>query len=164
MVYQELHGALVVLRPLQQCYFSEYLEAFSPRVRAWLHLRDSAAEIAYLQTALAKCQNNQTYFYCIFDRHVSYLIGALEIRDASQGCGQLYSWIHERYWGKGHFREALLLLSRAYFAWTQALFFSARVDIVNRRSYHALTKCGFAQLGVVAGPRGKQYELILRRK
>jgi len=164
VMYPELHGSLVVLRPLHRRYFKSYIAALSPYVRARLHLHDISSELAYLHTCIAKMHLGQTFFYLIFDRKSDYLIGALEIRDHSNGSGQLYSWINDQYWGTGHFKEALLRVSHLYFVMTGMPFFSARVDVTNQRSHHALTKCGFAQAGIHQGPRGKQYELILRRR
>jgi RimJ/RimL family protein N-acetyltransferase len=157
-------GTLVTLQTLQEQHFNDYLTMFSPTIRHMLHVPALENELNYLRDRLEKQQQNATHFFCIFDNELSKLVGALEIRDSEQHRGQLYCWVHEQFWGKGHYQEALALAAHAYFALTPHQFFTARVDVTNTRSYYALRKSGFAQAGICQGPYGKQYELVLRRK
>jgi len=53
------------------------------------------------------------------------------------------------------------LAQRFYFSHTNALYFTARVDIDNQRSYQALKKAGFVDYAIVQGGYTPQYELIL---
>lgn len=160
----ELKGSHVILRQLCQSYFDEYVTMFSPLVRAALHVSNPASEIEYLCDCLTKIKKNETLFYCIFDKLSDLLIGGIEIRDEHVSRGQLYSWLHENFWGAGRYQEALTLISQEYFKNSGALFFNAHVDIANQRSYHALRKFGCAQGGFCNGPHGKQYNLIVRKR
>ncbi|MDP3889195.1 MAG: GNAT family N-acetyltransferase [bacterium] len=165
METDQLTGKLVVLKPLNQSYINAYLAAFSPMVRLQVQADSLEAERAYLQDRLERQQHEEdTLFYCVFNRVTNQLIGALELRNRYTSRGQLYCWLHEHYWGGGFFQEALALASRAYFIKSGNLFFNAHVDKTNKRSYYALKKGGFADSGIVRGPCGLQYELILRRK
>lgn len=154
-----LYGDQVLLRPLSYAYVFPYLISFTQPVRHILHVPDLEAEYRYLSNRLF-LQNKQTiFFYSIFDSATDILIGAIEIRGAGFP-GQLYTWLHPDYWGKDYFQEALSLLATYYFSVTQQLYFSARVDIDNIRSYKALKKAGFADYAIVEGPYAEQYELL----
>ena len=154
----------IVLRELREDFFQAYLMAFSELVREMLHVEKKQSELRYLQKRFEKQKKEQTLFFCIFDKETDRLIGAIEIRDQRETSSQLYSWLHEDFWGTGRYQEALRLASQEYFIRTNAPFFSAHVDADNRRSYYALKKQGFADVSVHKGPYGKQYELILRKK
>lgn len=154
-----LYGDQVLLRPLSYAYVFQYLISFTQPVRHILHVPDLEAEYRYLSNRLF-LQNKQTiFFYCIFDKATDTFVGAIEIRGA-EFPGQLYTWLHPDYWGKYYFQEALLVLATYYFSVTQQLYFTARVDADNMRSYYALKKIGFADYAVVQGAYAKQYELL----
>lgn len=153
-----LHGNQVLLRPLSYEHIFQYLISFTPEVRHILHVPDLEAEYRYLSNRLSSQQQN-SFFYCIFDSQSDVVIGAIEIRGA-EFPGQLYAWLHPDYWGKHYFQESLLLLATYYFSITQQSYFTARVDIDNVRSYHALKKVGFADYAIVQGAHAKQYELL----
>jgi RimJ/RimL family protein N-acetyltransferase len=159
-----LWGSRVILRLLRKEFFAEYAARFSPIVRTILHVPTIDHEISYLEQRLEKMGQGKTLFYCVIDTRAHHLIGGIEIRDRSEHYGQLYSWLHEMYWGTGQYKEALSLAAQSYFKMTEQLYFTAHVDISNQRSYHALKKCGFAHAGFFNGPYGKQYALILRNK
>lgn len=157
-------GTRVVLRSLQKKYIDEYMSQFSESVRKPLRVQELSAERIYLEQALGKQAAGTTYFYLIFDRLSDLLIGAIEIRAREASRGQLYTWLHHDYWGKGLFQEALKLAAEDYFAQTKELYFDATVDISNIRSYKALKKAGFADVGIQEGAWEKQFVLILRNK
>jgi len=159
-----MKGELVELQPLQRDFFDEYLSMFSPVVREPLRVPSLENEHSYLEQQLKKAQQGQTHFYCIFDTADQQLIGAIEIRDSAENAGQLYCWLNERFWGGGRYQEALELAAQSYFQATGQRYFTAHVDIANKRSYFALKKCGFADLGLRHGPYGLQYTLALRKK
>lgn len=158
----EIRGILVTLRILRHMYVQSYLQMFSPIVQNMLHVPSIEHERIYLNHRLVHVLTFTTLFYCIFDNVDQQLIGAIEIRDRMQFSGQLYSWLHEFYWGSGRYQEALLLASQQYFSLTQDLFFTAHVDVNNERSCGALRKGGFAHAALRAGPYGNQYVLIRR--
>jgi len=164
MKHKEVRGQLVTLRLLHKDHFADYVQMFSPTVRHVLHVPGVENELAYLHERLSKVRQGTTLFYCVFDNQGDKLIGAIEIRDQVEHQGQLYCWLNEQFWGNGRYQEALSLAAQTYFDTTQEHFFTARIDVSNQRSYHALRKCGFAQDGLHNGPYGRQYKLILRKK
>lgn len=156
-------GSNIILRQLNYRYVSLYLQAFVPLVQESLHVSDKKNEHVYLLQRLHLVKQRKTYFFVIFTKMHDRCIGAIEIR-GQEHPGQLYCWLHPNYWGKKMFSESLTLAARIYFSLTNALYFTARVDIDNTRSYKALKKCGFADYQMVDGPYGKQFELLLRNK
>jgi len=160
----ELKGELVTLKPLRESFFSQYLKMFSPKVRELLHVSLSESEIEYLHDRLEKQKRGETFFYCIFENKENKLIGAIEIRNPQETDSQLYSWLNEAYWGTGMYQEALVLVSKVYFAHSNQNYYNANVDIKNIRSYKALKKHGFIDAGIIKGPHGKQYKLIFKKK
>lgn len=160
MELRALIGECVTLRFLCSDHISEYLNMFSPTVCHWLHA-DQESESLYLAQQLIAQAQGATYFFCIFDRESDRLIGGIEIRESIHR-GQLYAWMHEDYWGTGLYQEALALAARFYFMMTGASFFTAHVDVHNKRSYHALRKMNFAPSGIIQGPHGKQHVMLLR--
>jgi len=159
----ELKGDHITLRILSPENISEYIKQFSPEVRKFLHVTSALAELTYLHEAIKKVVAQKTFFYCIFNQS-NVLVGALEIRDAEQYPGQLYAWLNERYWGTGIFQESLAVAVPVYFQWSSMAYLNAHVDIDNKRSYCALKKVGFTDVGWYNGPYGKQYDMILRKQ
>ena len=154
----------IILHPLQEQFIEPYLNKFSATVMTALRVAHLESERTYLTEALLRQQAGQTHFYCIFDANSNQLIGAVEIRNPDTSRGQLYTWLHESYWGSGIFLAALQMAAFDYFKKTKALYFDATVDCDNMRSYRALKKVGFADLGIKEGPFEKQFVLILRNK
>ena len=155
-------GSHLILDQLKEIYVSAYLDAFVQEVRMPLHVPDLAAEREYLYERLPMVLLQQTFFFVLFNNFNRACIGAVEIR-GEEHAGQLYCWLHPDYWGKSYFQEAIQLAARFYFSVTDALYFTARVDSTNLRSYHALKKNGFADYRMIEGASGKQFELILRK-
>jgi len=164
MKHEGQSGESVFLELLSDKYILDYLSAFSCTVQEMVRVADIGSEYCYLQERLVKQQDKKTVFYCVFDGLDKNCIGAIEIRDGIEHAGQLYCWLNEHYWGTGLFTRAMCLASHSYFVQSGAPFFTAHVDKNNKRSYYALKKCGFADQGIVKGPRGAQYQLVLRRK
>jgi len=161
---KNLRGQLIYLQELDESFFSDYMSAFSPRVRKALRVKHKMSELEYLRKRLEKQKEGKTIFFCIFDNATDRLIGALEIRSQEETGSQLYSWLHEDFWATGRYQEALRIASQEYFRRTNELFFYAHVDAGNKRSYRALKKNGFSDIGTHSGPYGRQYQLILRKK
>lgn len=151
----------IALEILSHDHIDHYLSVFSRTVRDVLRVESVESERVYLKHVQ---QEPGTYFFCIFTRDERALIGAIAIRDAQVYAGQLYCWLHERYWGSGYFQQALILAAQIYFANTDRAYFTARVDCTNMRSYRALKKAGFADIGLVRGAYCRQFELVLRRQ
>jgi RimJ/RimL family protein N-acetyltransferase len=163
VIMEQIIGSHIVLRKLHYRYIPLYLDAFVDEIKKTLHVSGRDTEYTYLLQRLSLVDIEQTFFFIIFHKQNNNCIGAIEIRGAEH-LGQLYCWLHPSYWGRNYFQEAMMLASRIYFSITNALYFTARVDIDNIRSYKALKKIGFADYHCVNGPHGKQYELILRKK
>lgn len=157
---KDLMGPSITLRVLQHHFFDDYLSMFSPLIQQIIHVPDIQCERTYLEQRLEKMNLKKTFFFCIFNNDTQQLVGGLEIRDRAEHPGQLYSWINERFWGKGLYQEAIALLMSYYFSQVSAAYVTAHVDISNVRSFHALKKCGFANLGYYKGPYGLQYALV----
>lgn len=155
----KLIGSAVYLKELSHEHVADYLDMFSPRVQEILGVSSPLAELAYVQTQVQKQQEGTTLFFCIFEHITELLIGSIEIRSKAHR-GQLCTWLHEDYWGTGYFQEAFKIASQAYFEkYPYEDYFTARVDISNKRSYKALLKLGCKEVRVSSGPREKQYEL-----
>ena len=159
-----VNTVLVNCDEFNQSYLEPYLDMFSQQVRTILGVPSLEAERVYLETHLALHVSGNTHFYVVTLPHSHILIGAIEIRDPYAYRGQLYCWLHEHYWGSGYFTSAMHLVSQDYFSKTGALFFNALVAIDNKRSYHALKKCGFVDSGYHCDNDGAQLELILRHR
>lgn len=155
-----LQGKHIYLEFLQESYIDDYLVMFSLTVQKILGVSSIDTEKKYLQEQLLNQSQNKTIFFCIFELQTHSLIGALEIR-SKQHRGQLCTWLHENYWGKGYFKEAFILAKTYYFTRNpKEKSITARVDVSNIRSYNALKNLGCTVERISAGPRGDQYEMI----
>jgi RimJ/RimL family protein N-acetyltransferase len=152
-----------IIQPLEHKHEQAYLDAFSAQVRTALRVANLDSERQYIREQFARAGDHKIHFYGIFNAINDTLLGALQIRDHSYR-GQLYTWLHHDYWGKGIFQYAVHTVAEIYFAQTGALFFDATVDIDNIRSYKALKKSGFADLAIQDGSFGKQFVVVLRSK
>jgi RimJ/RimL family protein N-acetyltransferase len=152
-----LYGQRITLRPFESAYVEAYCSMFSSAVAQILHT-DAESERQHLTTLSTYAQ--APLFYCIFDNLKGCLIGASIIRYD----GSLYTWLNEAYWGQGLCKEVVAAIAQLYFKLTSAPFLSAYVDVLNKRSYAALIKAGFAPFGIRKGPAGKQHHLILRKQ
>jgi len=148
----EIKGKIVTLRPLKEEYFIDYHNMFSQTVRKAFELPESITlnyTIQYLHNKKHSADEGKVLMYCIFDNKDNKLIGHLEIRDLNDlDPGQFTCWINENYWGGGRFQEAVDLISKAYFKLhPKEKSYIAHVRLWNKRSYHALKKYGFQDLG-----------------
>ncbi len=159
-----LKGPLVTLRLLQESFIKSYLEQFSDEIQKSLLVNSKESEKQYLLECLEKQKDKKTLFYCVFDNNTNQLIGALEIRNPYASRGQLYCWLHQDFWGKGMFAQALMLAADAYFNLTGHVFLNAYVNEHNKQSYNALKKIGFADIGLIKGADDRYYELVLRKQ
>jgi len=159
-----LYGSKVYLRVLSAADIELYLQRMVPLVQQLLHVSSLDMEYIYLHEQLAAMREGRTFFYCIYDRFLATLIGAIEIRNRQQYPGQLYTWLHPSSWAHGYFQEALYLASRTYFCCTLEPYITARVDRQNKRSRRALKRVGFADYRMVDGGYAPQYELVLINK
>lgn len=164
MVPKIISGHSIYLYFLQESLINPYLAMFSTKVQSLLHASCKQSEKQYLTNCLAKINEEKTMFYCIFLKNCQQLIGALEIRDGVEFYGQLYCWLHQDYWGQGYMQQAITLTAISYFIHKKQNYFSAHVDITNKRSYYALKKTGFIDAGFFDGPFGKQYRLFYLKK
>ncbi len=163
-VLETLSGSLVTLKRLTRKFVPDYLSMFSECVAIKLHVPSVQNEAQYIADRLKRPNCADLFFYCIFENDSNQLIGALEIRDAEEYPGQLYTWLNQEFWGGNRFQEAMRLAVDYYFQKTNQPQIIAHVDVNNARSYRALKKAGFADIGMKNGPSGKQYVLLLRKK
>ena len=155
----KITGQKVFLKELTTNHIPDYLDMFSPRVQELLGVSSPFAELAYVETQAVKQQAGDTLFFCIYEQKTEILVGSIEIRSKAHR-GQLCTWLHEDYWGLGYFQESFRLASENYFKkYPHEDCFTARVDISNKRSYHALLKLGCKEIRISFGPREQQFEL-----
>lgn len=160
---EEIRGAFLKICRLSAQDIQEYLSAFSPAVRHALRVSSCDLEYIYLQEQLKQQEQGQTDFYAIRITQTNALIGAIEIRNPAIYRGHLYTWIHERFWGTGYFKQALYLVTQEYFSTHSDRYITAYVDQSNKRSYKAFKKCGFIDSAYHIGRDEIEYELLLPR-
>ena len=139
-------GKKITLKKLQESFFEEYHQQFSPIVRQRLHLPLTASfkeTCDFLKKQITLVDAGRSLFFCVFDNQDKKLIGALEIREPTHIHGQLGAWINEHYWGGGRYQEALLFVVRLYFEQTNNPDIFIFVDSDNIRSVKAHEKIGF---------------------
>jgi len=105
--------------------------------------------IDQLHAEMEKERRGLMLHYCIFDTKDDILIGSLEIRDKNAyDPGQFGCWLNEKYWGGGRIQEAIKLITKTYFRLhPNETSFIAHVRLWNKRSYAALKKAGFQEVG-----------------
>lgn len=166
---KEIKGKLITLRELKEDYFFDYHSMFSSTVRKAMEFPESITldyTIKFLKLEMAKSQEGKQLLYCIFDNKENKLIGAIDIREKNiKDPGQVGCWINENYWGGGRFQEALKLIIQTYFKLhPDQESFSAHVRLWNKRSYNALKKFGFKDVGYYyEDGKPTRYILIYKR-
>jgi RimJ/RimL family protein N-acetyltransferase len=142
---EEIKGNIVTLKRLRPEYFQEYHKMCTPLVRKPLYFQTSYEWTKhFLEKELRKEAEGKILFYVIFDNKDNKLIGSLDIREKNpKDPGQFGCWLNENYWGGERMREAIKLISDAYFKLKKVDSFNAHVEIWNLRSYYALKKSGF---------------------
>ncbi len=148
----EIKGSVITLKKLQDDYFIDYHNMFSHIVRDAFEAPKHIGldyTIRSLRRIMQQSAEGNTLFYCIFNNTDKRLVGGVEIRAYNEfDNGQLGIWLNEQYWGGGRVQEALRLISDAYFAQNPKLAsYIAHVRPWNKRSYKALLKFGFIDLG-----------------
>lgn len=149
---EEIKGEKVTLRSLKEEYFIDYHNMFSSHVRKMLEFPDYITldyTIRYLKLEMEKNVRREQLMYCIFDNSDNKLIGSIEIREKNDtDPGQFGWWVNENYQGKGFSAEALKLITKTYFKYhPDAKSYTAHVRLWNKRSYFALKKFGFKDVG-----------------
>jgi len=151
IIPQEIIGSIITLRRLEPKHFRGYHEMFSDAVREAIsypkHITFEFTK-SLLLYELRKEAEGKMIYYCIFDNKDQKLIGSIEIKEKNEeDPGQFSVWINENYWGGGRFLEAVDIISTVYFKYVGAEKYDAHVELFNRRSYHALKKYGFKEIG-----------------
>jgi RimJ/RimL family protein N-acetyltransferase len=154
---------MISLVPLELSLIDRYLGALSPRVADLLHISCLEQEKQYI---MPYCEKNLMWpFFVILESAEGNAIGGIQIRSPEISVGQLYCWINEQYWGKGHFRAALIQACRTFFTHnSEESLITAHVEVTNERSYYALKKVSFCDKGIRLGSYGPEYELVLLKK
>lgn len=159
-------GKLVTLKKLREEYFIDFHNMFSSKVR---ELFESPKHITLdytiriLRYIMELNDKGETLYYCIFDNKDNRLIGAIEVREKNDiDPGQMGCWINENYWGGGRIQEAYKLIGQTYFNLKpQEKSFDAHVRVWNIRSYKAMKKFGFIDVGTVKASDGKADRKVL---
>lgn len=148
---EEIKGNIVTLRKLKEEYFIDYHNMWSQTVRRGIEFPEDISldyTIRHLRYDMARDAKKEILKYLIFDNKDDKLIGALAIGEKNdRDPGQFSCWLNENYWGGGRIQEALALITKTYFALTDAKSFNAHVRLWNKRSYAALKKFGFKDIG-----------------
>ena len=159
-------GKIVTLKKLREEYFIDFHNMFSIKVR---DLFESPKHITLnytiniLRYVMDLNDKGETLYYCVFDNKDNRLIGAIEVREKNDiDPGQLGCWINENYWGSGRIQEAYKLIAQTYFSVKpQETSFNAHVRTWNIRSYKAMKKFGFTDVGTVKASDGKADRHVL---
>ena len=156
---KELEGERIILHPLEPSLFDCYLAHYSETVQKMLGVKTLEEERNYLQMHYQKMQEGSVHFFCIFLKEANELIGALEIRPETYR-GNFYGWLHENFWSKGLFQEALHVLIPYYFSKNPSqTSLTAFIDFSNKRSIETFERAGFTKFCKRKGPREDQWEL-----
>lgn len=148
----EVKGKVVTLKALKEDYFLDFHNMFSSDVRKGLEFPETISlnyTIRMLKLELEKISQAKTLYYVIFDNKDNKLIGYVEIREKNpDDPGQFGFWVNENYRGGGRAVEAAQLVANTYFRlYPDRNSFTAHVRLWNQRSYNALKKAGFKEIG-----------------
>jgi len=151
-VPQEVAGKIVTLKTLKEDYFVDFHNMYSKTVRKALEYPETTTLgyiIDYLHGEMERDRKGEQLMYCIFDNKDNKLIGSLEVREKNDiDPGQFGCWLNENYWGGGRMQEAIKLITNVYFRLKpHEKSFIAHVRVWNKRSYFALKKAGFKEVG-----------------
>lgn len=148
----EIKGNVITLRALKEDYFFDFHNMFSSDVRKGLEFPETISlnyTIRMLKLELEKISEGKTLYYVIFDNKDNKLIGYVEVREEKEDDpGQFGFWVNENYRGGGRAVEAAKLIANTYFKLhPDRDSFIAHVRLWNKRSYNALKKSGFKEVG-----------------
>lgn len=149
---EEIKGKIITLKSLKEDYCIDFYSMFSSTVRKaleWPEVITLNYVIRVIKLELEKIREGKTLYYIIFDNKDNKLIGYIEIREKNpDDPGQFGTWINENYWGGSRVQEAAKLIADTYFRLhPDRNSFIAHVKLWNKRSYHALKKAGFKEVG-----------------
>ena len=168
----EIVGSIITLKRLSEEHIIDYHNMFSAKVRQGMEFPEETNlgyTIAFLQRDLDRAHHGEMLAYAIFDNKDACLIGSIEIREKTTEeyttHGQFGVWLNEKYWGGGRTQEAVKLMAKTYFRFHEnADSFNAYVRVWNKRSYYALKKAGFTDVGYVyENGKATKYVLEFRR-
>ncbi len=162
---EEIIGEKVILKYPDLKYYKEYHEMLSSTVKTFLEFPQNLTEeeiYNFLEDEIEQVKQNKMVLYFIFDKKTNKFIGSIEIKEKNEeNPGQVSFWINEQFWGGGRFQEALDLITTLYFKYTHAAKYDAHVRIWNKRSYYALKKYGFKDVGIYKEKDPKENRYIL---
>ncbi len=151
VIPEAVPGKIITLKKLSEQHIIDYHNMLSNIVRKNLEFPRSITlswTIAEIKYELEEMKRGKRMVYAIFDNKEDKLVGAITLMDKDpREPGQLGVWINEHYWGGGRFQEALHLASRVFFDVRKTDSYIAHVRLWNKRSYHALKKVGFKDVG-----------------
>jgi RimJ/RimL family protein N-acetyltransferase len=149
---EEVKGKIITLKSLKEDYFLDFHSMFSSTVRKALEWPETITLNYTIRVIMHEMENiraGKTLYYIIFDNKDNKLIGYIEVREKNpDDPGQFGVWTNENYWGGGRMQEATKLIANTYFRLhPDRSSFIAHVKIWNKRSYYALKKAGFKDVG-----------------
>lgn len=159
-------GKIVTLKKLREEYFIDWHNMFSAKVRDLFESPKHITldySIRVLRFIMELCDKGETLYYCVFDNKDNRLIGAIEVREKNDiDPGQMGCWLNENYWGGGRIQESYKLIAQTYFKLKpNEKSFDAQVRTWNGRSYKAMKKFGFIDLGTIKASDGKADRRLL---
>ena len=169
-VPEEVKGNIITLKTLKEEYFIDFHNMFSSTVRKAFEFSETTTlgyMIDYLHAEMESSRKGEQLMYCIFDNKAHKLIGSLEIREKNpRDPGQFGCWINEGYWGGGRIQEAIKLITKTYFRLKpHEKSYIAHVRVWNKRSYNALKKAGFQDVGFFyENGKATRYLMEMKRK
>lgn len=162
---EEIKGKIITLRQLKEDYFLDYHNMFSSTVRKAMEFPEVITlnyTTQYLKLEMEKNQTGKQLMYCIFDNKDNKLIGSIEIREKDpDDVGQFGFWVNENYWGGGRTQEATKLIVGLYFKLHPGRdSFISYVRPWNKRSFYALKKAGFKEIGYTYKDGKPDYQVL----
>jgi len=145
-------GEVITLKKITIESAFDYYKMFSDDVRKYLEFpKDVTFGYAarYVATLVEKLKKGLLIAYNIWDNEENKLVGSIQIREKNEvDPGQLGMWLNEKYRGGGRIKEALRLISNAYFkAHPDTKEYIAHVRLWNKASARAMEKFGFKKIG-----------------
>ncbi len=165
-----IRGNIITLKKLREEHFIDWHNMYSNKVRElFLSPKHMTLDMTIwqLRHLMASSDKGETLYYCIFDNKDDRLVGGIEIRENAPP-GDLGCWINENYWGGGRSKEAIKLISKAYFQLNpHKNSYEAHVYEWNKRSLKAMKKAGLVEVKMIpksADYKDARYVLEYRRE
>ncbi len=147
-------GKVITLKKMTVESAFDYYKMFSPDVAKSLGPGFSGKitfgyATRYVATLVGKMGKGQLIAYNIWDNEENKLVGSIQIREKDDtNPGQLGMWLNEKHRGGGRIKEALELISKAYFeTHPDAQEYIAHTYTWNKPSIRAMEKFGFQKIG-----------------